>query len=41
MSKNFVSDPKEIVKVGQIVKVYVCDINKEKQKVSLSLLPLI
>ena len=41
MSKNFVSDPKEIVKVGQIVKVYVCDINKEKQKVGLSLLPLI
>ena len=41
MSKNFVSDPKEIVKVGQIVKVYVCDINKEKQKVGLSLLPLV
>ena len=40
MSKNFVSDPKDIVKVGQIVKVYVCDINKEKQKVSLSLIPL-
>lgn len=40
MSKNFVSDPKEIVKVGQIVKVYVCDINKEKQKVGLSLIPL-
>lgn len=41
MSKNFVSDPKEIVKVGQIVKVYVCDINKEKQKVGLSLIPLV
>ena len=27
-------------KVGQIVKVYVCDINKEKQKVGLSLIPL-
>ena len=40
MSKNFVSDPKQIVKVGQIVKVYVCDINKEKQKVGLSLIPL-
>ena len=40
MSKNFVSDPKDIVKVGQIVNVYVCDINKEKQKVSLSLIPL-
>lgn len=40
MSKNFVSDPKQIVKVGQIVKVYVCDINKENQKVGLSLIPL-
>lgn len=40
MSKNFVSDPKQIVKVGQIVKVYVCDINKEKQKVGLSLIPM-
>ena len=40
VSKNFVSNPKDIVKVGQIVKVYVCDINKEKQKVSLSLIPL-
>ena len=40
MSKNFVSDPKDIVKVGQIIKVYVCDINKETQKVSLSLIPL-
>ena len=40
MSKNFVSDPKQIVKVGQIVKVYVCDINKERQKVGLSLIPL-
>lgn len=40
MSKNFVSDPKQIVKVGQIVKVYVCDIDKEKQKVGLSLIPL-
>ena len=40
MSKKFVSDPKQIVKVGQIVKVYVCDINKEKQKVGLSLIPL-
>ena len=41
MSKSFVSDPKDVVKVGQIVKVYVCDINKEKQKVSLSLIPLV
>ena len=40
MSKNFVNDPKDIVKVGEIVKVYVCDINKEKGKVGLSLIPL-
>ena len=40
MSKNFVRDPKDIVKVGQIVKVYVCDINKEKNKVGLSLIPI-
>ena len=40
MSKNFIRDPKDIVKVGQIVKVYVCDINKEKNKVGLSLIPI-
>ena len=41
MSKEFVKDPKEIVNVGDIITVYVDDINKEKQKVSLSLLPVL
>ena len=38
MSKEFVKDPKEIVSVGDIITVYVDDINKEKGKVSLTLL---
>lgn len=37
MSKSFVSDPKEIVHVGQIVKCYVDQIDLEKEKVNLSL----
>lgn len=37
MSKQFVSDPKEIVHVGQIVKCYVDHIDMEKEKVNLSL----
>jgi uncharacterized protein len=36
MSKEFVSDPTDIVSVGDIVDCYVIDINKEKEKVSLS-----
>jgi len=38
MSKEFVSDPKEIVHVGQIVKCYVDQIDLEKEKVNLSLI---
>ena len=38
MSKEFVKHPSEILKVGDIIKVYVCDIDKEKERVSLSLL---
>lgn len=37
MSKNYVSDPKEIVHVGQIVKCYVDKIDLDKEKVNLSL----
>ena len=37
MSKQFVSNPLDIVKVGDIVTVYVCGIDKEKEKVQLSL----
>ena len=39
MSKEFIKDPKEILSVGDIITVYIDDINKEKEKVSLSLLP--
>ncbi len=41
MSKEFVKDPKEIVNVGDIINVYVDEINIEKEKVSLSLLPVL
>jgi len=37
MSKEFVSHPNEILKVGDIIKVFVCDIDKDKQRVGLSL----
>ena len=40
MSKTFVKDPKEIVNVGDIITVYVSDINKEKEKIQLSLLKI-
>lgn len=40
MAKTFVKDPKEVVNVGDIVTVYVCDVDKDKQKVVLSLIPL-
>lgn len=38
MSKDFVSHPSEILKVGDIITVYVSDIDKEKQRVGLSLI---
>lgn len=37
MSKQFVKNSTDIVNVGDIIDVYVCDINKEKEKVNLSL----
>lgn len=40
MAKTFVKDPKEVVNVGDIVTVYVCDVDNDKQKVALSLIPL-
>lgn len=40
MSKEFVKDPKDILNVGDIVTVYIDDINHEKEKVSLSLIKL-
>ena len=38
MSKDFISHPNELVKVGDIIKVYVSDIDKDKQRVGLSLI---
>ncbi len=38
MSKEFVSNPLDIVSVGDIVTCYVVGVDKEKEKVSLSLL---
>lgn len=37
MSKEFVSHPSEILKVGDIITVYVSDIDKDKNRVGLSL----
>jgi len=38
MSKNFVKNPSDILSVGDIVTVYVCGIDLEKEKVQLSLI---
>ncbi len=38
LSNHYIKHPTEVVNVGDIVDCYVCDINLEKQKVSLSLL---
>lgn len=38
MSNEYIKDPTEIVSVGDIVDCYVIDINKDKEKVSLSLI---
>lgn len=38
MSKKFITHPSEVVKVGDIVKVFVIDIDKTKQRVGLSLI---
>lgn len=38
MSKEFVSHPSELLKVGDIITVYVSEIDKEKQRVGLSLI---
>ena len=38
LTDKYIKHPSEVVKVGDIVEVYVIDINKEKEKVSLSLI---
>lgn len=37
MSDDFIKHPSEVLNVGDIIKCYVLDINKEKKKVSLTL----
>lgn len=37
MSKNYIKHPNEVLKVGDIISVYVIGIDKEKEKVQLSL----
>lgn len=37
MSKNFVSDPREVVKSGDIVKVKVMDVDLQRKRISLTL----
>jgi len=39
LTDKYIKHPSEVVSVGDIVDCYVIDINLEKQKVSLSLLP--
>ena len=38
ITKKFIKHPSEVLSVGDIVTCYVIDINKEKEKVSLSLI---
>ncbi len=38
MSKDYIKHPSEILNVGDIIEVYVTEVNKEKGKVGLSLL---
>lgn len=40
LSREYIKHPSDVVSVGDIVDCYVIDIQKEKKKVSLSLLPL-
>ncbi len=37
LSERFVSDPKQIVKVGQIVRVKVLDVNEKQKRIGLSM----
>ena len=40
LTNEYIKHPSEVVSVGDIVDCYVIDINKEKEKVSLSLLEI-
>ena len=38
ISKNFIKHPKDVLNVGDIITVYVLNVDKEKQKVGLTML---
>jgi uncharacterized protein len=40
LADRFVKDPKQVVKVGQVVKVWVVEINEALKRISLSMVPL-
>ena len=39
MSNRFIRHPSEVVKVGDVIKVWVLDVDLKKQRISLSMLP--
>lgn len=39
MSKKFVKDPRTVVSVGDIVKVWVLSVDQDRQRISLTMLP--
>jgi len=40
MDRNFVNDPHSVVAVGDVVRVWVVDVDRERRRISLSLVPL-
>ena len=39
MSSRFIKHPSEVVKVGDVVKVWVMDVDLKKQRIALTMLP--
>jgi len=39
MSNRFIKHPAEVVKVGDVVKVWVVDVDQKKQRIALTMLP--
>lgn len=39
MSSRFIKSPAEVVKVGDVVKVWVVDVDQKKQRIALTMLP--
>jgi len=40
MDRNFVADPHSVVAVGDVVRVWVVDVDRDRRRISLSLVPL-